>query len=321
MRSVLPVLAAAAALLSAPAIAAAAPPDNDNYLSSLPVDNLEFRASVDTTEATTQPDLFNPSRTGAPLSGGGAEPLDCNGTAFGKTVWYDLAPAVDGGVQLRATAGFQTAVAVYEWDGSETSPTASKIKRRVACSPNAGVDDLLFDVKGKRNYTIQVGGVGGAGGPVALSVDFFADRDGDGVLDALDKCVKVPGVSRYGGCPPQLQVAPSLGFDAGGGIAITRLNVDRVPKGAKVTARCTGCGSQTVKAKRFGRVSLSKLVGKRVAAGGTVELRVTLGHSGKGQYKFGATGAYFKWPVRANGLGPRLTRCLNVKSAKIERCK
>lgn len=322
MRPVHPLLAAAAVLLTAPAVAAAAPPANDNYLASSPVNSLEFRTSVDTTEATTQPDLFNPNRDGVPLTGGDAEPLDCDGTGFGKTVWYDLAPQVDGGVQIRATAGFQTVVAVYEWDARENSNTSSRITRRVACSANAGQDDLLLDVRGKRNYTIQVGGAASAGGPLNLSLDFFPDRDGDGILDALDKCRSVPGIERFGGCPPELRVAPSIAFTGtGNGIIVRRLTVDRVPKGAKVVARCSGCGTHTVKAKRFGRVSINRIVGRRVAAGANVELRITLKRTGKGTYRFGATGAYFKWPIRANGTGQRVTRCLNVKSGKIERCK
>src|SRR3954462_13940868 len=93
----------AVACACAPALASAAPPVNDNYLASLPVDSLEFTGTADTTEATTQTDLFNPNRGGQPLAGGAPEPLDCKGTAFGKTVWYDLAPKVDGGVQIRAT--------------------------------------------------------------------------------------------------------------------------------------------------------------------------------------------------------------------------
>jgi len=100
MRTVRLLLAAAltaAACASTPALAAAAPPVNDNYLSSLPVDQVAFTATADTTEATTQPDLFNPNRDGTPLGGGTGEPLDCKGTPFGKTVWYDLAPQVSGG--------------------------------------------------------------------------------------------------------------------------------------------------------------------------------------------------------------------------------
>src|SRR3954465_6606173 len=105
----------AAACASAPALASAAPPVNDNYLASLPVDQVQFTATTDTTEATPQADLFNPNRDGQPLGGGAAEPLDCKGTVFGKTVWYDLAPRVNGGVQIRAS-GFQTVVAGYEWN-------------------------------------------------------------------------------------------------------------------------------------------------------------------------------------------------------------
>ena len=260
--------------------------------------------------------MFDPSRDGLPLGGGQDEPLGCNGTPYGKTVWYDLAPQVNGGVQIRAT-GFNTVVAVYEWNEAD-----SKIIEDVGCSANAASEDLLLNVRGKRKYTIQVGGVANTGGPLALKVDFFPDTDADEILDALDKCPTTPGIERFGGCPPETRVVPSIGFDAtGSGVTIRRLIVDKVPKGAKVVARCKGCGSQTIKAKRLGRVSLTKLVGKTVPAGASIEIRVTLRKTGTGTYRFGATGAYFKWPVRANGLGPRLTRCLNVKTAKIERCK
>ena len=94
---------------------------------------------------------------------------------------------------------------------------------------------------------------------------------------------------------------PSIGFDGtAGGITIRRLVVDRVPKGAKIVAKCSGCGSQTVKAKRFGRVPLNKLIGKNVRAGTKIEIRVTLAKTGKGTYIYGATGSYFDGPcVRA----------------------
>ena len=130
--------------------------------------------------------------------------------------------------------------------------------------------DLLLDVKGKQNYTIQVGGVGRRRrARSTLKVDFFPDTDGDGVLDALDKCPTVPGIERFGGCPPELKVVPSIGFDGTGERhhRSRRLIVDRVPKGAKVVAKCSGCGSQTVKAKQLGRVSLTKLVGQDGARG------------------------------------------------------
>lgn len=308
--------AVASAAFAAPALAA--PPVNDNYLASLPVDKVEFSATTDTTEATTQPDLFNPSRDGQPLGGGTTENTICKGTPFGKTVWYDLAPQASGAIEVAATAvGFAPVVAVYEWSASN-----SQITRLLDCTPVVGGRMQLEVTKG-RNYTIQVGGAGGAGGATTLNVDYFPDSDGDGIFDPLDKCVDVAGIDRFGGCPPELKVTPSVSFDrTGNGVRISRLVVDRVPKGARVVAKCSGCGSQTVRVKKTGRVSLSKLVGKSVRAGGDIEVRVTLARTGRGTYKFGATGSYFKWPVQANGLGARQTRCIKVGTAsKLETCK
>jgi hypothetical protein len=304
-------------LAVAPAAALAAPPANDNYLASLPVTpQAENVLQVDTTEATTQADTFNPSRDGQPLGGGDPETTACNGVGFGKTVWYDFAPPVNYGVQLRAS-GFAAVVAVYEWN-----PTNSRITRLVGCEATG--NDLLLDLEGGKNYTIQVGGVAGAGGALTLRMDAFPDSDGDGSLDALDKCKDVPGIDAAGGCPPSLRgrVSPSVSWaPASGGVRITRLTIDSVPKGAKVTARCGGCGSQTVTAKRQGRVTMSKLVGRTARAGTNVEIKVTMRRTGSGRYKFGATGISFKWPVAADGLGKRKLSCLNVRTGRTERCK
>jgi hypothetical protein len=304
-------------LALAPAAALAAPPANDNYLASIPVDaQAENVLQADTTEAGTQPDLFNPSRDGQPLGGGDPESTSCNGVSFGKTVWYDFAPKVNYGVLLRAS-GFAAVVAVYEWN-----PTNSRITRQVGCEATG--KDLLLDLEADKNYTIQVGGVAGAGGALSLLMESYPDTDGDGQLDALDKCEDVPGIDAAGGCPPSLRgrVSPSISWAPGaGGIRITRLIVDSVPKGAKVTARCGGCGSQTVTAKRQGRVSLKKLVGRTARAGSSVEVKITMRRTGKGRYRFGATGISFKWPVASDGLGKRVLRCLNVRTGKTERCK
>jgi hypothetical protein len=306
-----------AAALAAPAEAAAAPPPNDAYLMSIPVDALEFSAAADTNEATTQPDMWNPNSSGQPFGGGDAEPTACKGVGFGKTVWYDLEPAVDGGVQIRAT-GFPTVVAVYEFN-----PNNPRLGALLDCSASASTEDVLLNVEGGRHYTIQVGGVGGVGGLMALKVDFFPDRDADGVLDALDECRTVPGIERFAGCPPSLRgrVTGAIGFDSrSGGIRINRLDVDGVPRGARVRASCPGCGSQTIRVRRAGRVSLNRLVGRDVRAGRVVKVRVTMGRSGNGLYRFGATGVEFRWPVQSGGVGRRSTRCLDVRTAKVERC-
>ena len=71
-----------------------------------------------------------------------------------------------------------------------------------------------------------------------------------------------------------------------------------------------------------GAVSLTKLVGKNVPRGQEGrDPRHAGGKTAPGRTVFGATGSYFEWPVQAGGLGARQTRCLNVKTSKIERCK
>jgi hypothetical protein len=318
LRLLVAALLTGGALASVPAVAAAAPPANDNYLASTTIGSSPFSDLVDTTEATTQPDLFNPSAQGQPLGGAGPEGTTCNGAPVGKTVWYDLRPASAGGLEIQTSAAFDHAVAVYEWN-----PGDSKITRLVTCQNTAGTsEDVILDVAKGKSYTFQVGGVGGAGGQLSFKLDYYPDSDGDTILDAQDKCRTTPGIERFGGCPPSLRgkLSPSLNFaNTGNGIRITRLAVDGVPKGAKVTARAGGA-SQTVKAKRTGRVTLSKLAGRGVGSGASVDVRVTLGRTGSATYKYGATGASFTWPVKVGGLGARVNRCLHVGTGKVERC-
>ena len=63
-----PSLLAALAALAFPAAALAVPPGNDNYLASVPIETSPFEVTVDTTEATTQTDTYNPNREGVPFS-------------------------------------------------------------------------------------------------------------------------------------------------------------------------------------------------------------------------------------------------------------
>ena len=106
-------------------------------------------------------------------------------------------------MQIRANGGFDVVVAVYTW-----SESSSRITRTVRCqNDEAGSEDVLIPrVSARTNYTIQVGGANGAGGPLNLLFDYFPDTDGDGILDdAPDKCRKQPGIERFGGCPPELR--------------------------------------------------------------------------------------------------------------------
>ena len=122
-------------MLSCAGPAFAVPPANDNYLQSTKLNDentgalpLTVQDTQNTLEATTQTDLFNPDRNGLPFGGGQAEPTRCGAATYGNTVWYDLAPSVAGGVELTA-AGFDSAIALYEFDSDELRG----IKRLVAC--------------------------------------------------------------------------------------------------------------------------------------------------------------------------------------------
>ena len=331
-RSLLLAALTAAALTVTPASALAAPPPNDNYLASTPLNAkgtvlpAELTDQVDTTEATTQSDLFNPGPDGAPLGGDGRENTQCNGTTFGKTAWWDFHPPVDGGVQIK-TAGFDNVVNVYQW-----SDATSKITGTVQCqNQSAGITEdmiLVKEVKAGRAYTVQVGGAAGpgglvAGGPLSLDFLFFADTDGDGFYDAEgDKCKTTPGPRSFGGCPPELSVSPLINFDKlpGVGIRIQSLAVSRVPKGAKVTARCGGCKTVTTVAKHAS-VKFKSLVGRVVKKGSKVQLQVTLGRTGRGKYRYGATGTLITWPVISGNVKPKIQQCLHVRTNKLQKCR
>ncbi|MGZ4280349.1 MAG: hypothetical protein ACXVVU_27240, partial [Solirubrobacteraceae bacterium] len=110
-----PLIAALVALVAlvVPAVALAVVPSNDDYLKSTPINRAdtrvpreEVKTNVDTTEATTQADLFAPE---VASGGGGPENTACSGRAFGKTVWYDLHPDVDGALEIQ-TGGFDVAI-------------------------------------------------------------------------------------------------------------------------------------------------------------------------------------------------------------------
>ena len=336
LRSLLGAALTAAALLATSAPALAVPPANDNYLASTALNQQGtvlqpvLTDSVDTTEATTQGDLFNPGPNGEVLGGAGPENTQCNGTVFGKTVWWDFHPPVDGGVEIK-TAGFDNVVTVYQWDDSQDA-NSSKIVRTVGCQDTAGItEDMILpdEVKAGKAYTVQVGGVSGpdgvvAGGPLAFELDYFADTDGDGFYDAEgDKCRTTPGPRAYGGCPPDLKsiVSPILNFDSTpAGIIINRLVVGGLPKGAKVRASCRGCRTATAVAKRS-TVEFKTLAGRLVPKGAKVQLRVTLARTGKGKYRFGATGALISWPVKAGGIGLKHVQCLHAGTNKIQKCR
>jgi hypothetical protein len=221
-------------------------------------------------------------------------------------------------VQIRATGGFDVVVAVYTW-----SESTSRITRRLRCqNDETGSEDLLIPrVSARTDYTIQVGGANGAGGPVSLQFDYSPDTNGDGILDdAPDRCRKQAGVGRFGGCPPTLRSSPRLSYASlGSAVRITRLAIGRVPKGARAEIRC---GRKVrLRAKRTGTLKIRGCAGRTVSSGKRIEVRVTLRRTGKGRYRYGAVGKYVRWRVEGGKLGRKQTRCLRPGSRKPIKCR
>jgi hypothetical protein len=171
---VLAVVAVAAIAGVDPAPAAApSPPINDNYLSSLglnrfgtPLNRVDTLKDVrNTTGATTQQDVFNP-----PARGGPAETTTCRGISYGATIWYDFYPDANGVARIR-TAGFDNVITVYSFDRRTTIPNSAT--RQCAHESSFPSEELLASVKKGGSYTIQIGGVGGATGPLEFLFDFI----------------------------------------------------------------------------------------------------------------------------------------------------
>ncbi len=298
----LAVLTALVALAALPSAALAVPPSNDGYLQSIsinarntPLTQDQVKDARNTREATVQADLFSP-----PNSGGGLERTDCSGASFGATVWYDFHPHADGTVRVQAT-GYDAGVSVYEFN-----PTTSRIGSRVDCSNQTGATEELFvKVRKGRAYTIQIGGTGGVGGDLDFTFEYLSDSDGDGELDALDKCPNQAGT--VNGCPVELRVLPTLrATPTGRGIRVRSLSVE-APRGSRVRVRCMrGCSftqTRTVVANR--PLRFARLANRQLSAGARLEITVTKSRS---------IGSFIRYTV-TRGNFRRTTRCLRPGSA------
>ena len=266
-----------AAMLALPAGAYAQTPpapSNDNYLQSAamnaPGSRLErrdtLRATVDTTNATVQTDVFNP-----PQSGGPAEPTTCEGTSYGKTVWYDFYPDVNGVVQLRAS-GYDTVLTAVPFNRRTGNPNFAAAQ---CANVSASTTEAFFvEVRGGDAYTVQIGGVGTAGGPLEFLFDFLADTDGDGVLDEVDRCDRLVGTRTSNGCPRSQRFNATLRARATPtGIEIETLTVT-TGRGSRVVVSCSsGCRRQVKRARST--VRFPALRGVALRAGARLDVRVT----------------------------------------------
>jgi hypothetical protein len=299
---------AVAALLALPSAAFGQAPVNDNYLQSLrlndPGTRLERRDTLrdvrDTTSATVQSDVFSP-----PQSGGPPELTNCHGTGFGKTVWYDFYPDVNGLTRLRAS-GYDTVLAVVPFNRRTAVPNFGSALCSNASSSTT--EEYLVEVRKGGSYSIQIGGVADSGGSLEFLFDFLADTDGDGVLDTVDRCDRLDGPAGNNGCPRRQQANVTLrALPTATGIEIDALTVT-AKRGSRVVVTCSsGCRKQSKRADS--KVGFPSLRGTMLPAGAKLDIRVT---------KSGYFGEFARYTV-LRGNFKKIERCMNPGSRKLRR--
>jgi hypothetical protein len=210
--------------------AAPAPPINDNYLESLNINKPgsalnrteTIRDVRDTTAATTQSDIFNPTSHGGP-----PELTGCNGVGESGTIWYDFYPDANGLVRIRTSATFGTIMAVVPFDPKTLLPDESQ--RHCAVNQTTMAGELSENVQAGHAYTVQIGGVAGAAGSIEFLFDYVVQLtrlQAEATLTAaplsngvrvVSLAVAAPRKARVEvrctrGCRPQATTARSVGF-------------------------------------------------------------------------------------------------------------
>jgi hypothetical protein len=270
-----------------PAVGASepSPPLNDNYLSSLnlnqpgtPLNRVNTLTDVrDTSAATVQQDIFSP-----PQSGGPAEVTGCEGVSEGKTVWYDFFPDANGLVRIRTSAEFGTVMAVMPYDPKSLLPNIGQ--RKCAVNQVAHTQELFDEVKAGVSYTIQLGGANNAGGMLEFLFDYL---------------VKPKHVN----AEATLTAQPLPG-----GVRVLNLAVN-APKKAHVLVRCTrGCRSQARTARTL---AFAKLRGTVLSSGAALKIYVTASRE---------VGTYIEYKVHRGGVS-KSQLCLAPGSLKPSRCE
>ena len=158
---------------------------------------------------------------------------------------------------------------------------------------------LIPRVSAKTNYTIQVGGANGAGGPLNLLFDYFPDTDGDGILDdAPDKCRTQPGHRALRRLP-----AGAALLAAGAYTVRRRRAADHGPRRSTTCPRAraprSAAGARSPGGRRAGHAEVAGCVGRTIGAGEQHRDPRHARPDRQGQYRYGAVGKYYRWPVSA----------------------
>jgi hypothetical protein len=284
-------------ILAAPAMSASGPPVNDDYLNSLeinqhghPLNKLStLKDTPNTLLASTQRNIFDPcGQNDCP--GGPREQTACRGVHYGKTIWYDFYPQSDGNVRIR-TAGFNNVISLYQFNDNPRSRfylLPNKRTRQCVHQSSFPSEELDAQVLKGRSYTIQIGGVKGAGGPMQFLFDYFVPPPGRLQADAtLKASATSTGISLLG-----LSVAST--------------------RGAQVSVDCGRfCRSET-KIIAGSSASFADLAGVQLPAGAKLIIRVTAPHN---------IGVYIEYDI-VKGNFVKITRCTEPGSRKpLTSCK
>ena len=260
-------------VMSAPApastssVCANAAPCNDNYLDSLELNKpgtklnrtITLKDFRDTSTATVQSNVFNPCGAASCPPGPG-EDTSCDGTSYGKTIWYDFYPDAGGTVLIRTSAFFQNVTALYTFNNNPNSPSYLVPIHKQCAVSTLGAGQLVAPVKKGVAYTFQIGGVDSAQAPTGAG----------GQLETLFDFIPTP--------PRRLTAQSTLTARAtSSGIELLNLTVSTA-RAAKVTVSCGRyCSSESKKDSTV--ETFGKLHGVQMPAGSTLSIHVTAPHS------------------------------------------
>jgi hypothetical protein len=318
------------AIAALPATAAAQtpimPPEGDNYLASIvindestPFPKSEIGFVADTTNYTTQADLASPAGDGSPGGGGPPESAICPAA---NTIWSIFYSNRYGRMDISTAGPFDSVIGIVGFNNlSDATPRSS-----LPCVDRlAGFqEETRFLVSPKKWYAVQVGGTGSpAGGQVQVKFHL----------------IKPPSVDGQAFLFWKLQP-----------LRVSALYVKNVPKGQKITLSCTkhACRKKTVSVKskpgaeffsgkiadtpsgvrmkggpsggaatsadtwlrpivREAQHQVSVLKNQKVKRGAKIELRIT---------RPGYIGKYYVWSVSSTSVSSAKTLCLNPGSSK-----
>lgn len=208
------------------------------------------------------------------------EPTVCNGVSYGRTIWYDFIPHVDGDVVLQASAfRFNPVIRVITFNRRTFRPAGN-----LGCQSQLVSGLVGVGVKGVTRgtaYSVQVGGAQNTGGVLEFDLNF--------------KPYRVRAKAR-------LRIRPT-----DDGVEIVSLVV-RPTRRARVEVACRpGCGTQV---KRGRQASFTRLAGKRFRAGNRLIVRVS---------RPDTLGTYLVYKITRGSFRDPVERCLNLASKKPRR--